>query len=232
MGRFLAVFAIFLLAHAVPAMPAIRQSLRARLGSVGYLLAYSALSLLLFTWLISEVLRAPYVPLWFIGPAGHAVALVVLPFAFALLGASALAPNDLSVNLVGQPFDPVRPGPVAISRHPILWGLGLWGLGHVPANGHAVGLILFGGLGAFALIGMLVLDRRKRAVLGTPRWQALAAPTSFLPFGALLAGRTRLALDRTALIGAAAGLAGAVVLLSGLHRWLFGKDPLAYFLPF
>ncbi len=229
MVRFLAVFAIFLVAHAVPALPAVRQPLRQRLGSGGYLAAYSLLSLLLFTWLLRELPRAPFIPLWFAGPVAHGFTLVLVPVALALLGASALAPNALSVNLVSRPYDPGQPGPVAITRHPILWGLALWGFAHLPANGHLAALILFGGLGAFAMVGMLILDSRKQVALGMERWQALAAPTSFLPFGAVLAGRARFPADLRTLAGALAGLIAAAVLLAGGHRWFFGRDPLAYF---
>ena len=93
MARFLAVFAIFVVAHAVPALPAVRQPLRQRLGSAGYLAAYSLLSLLLFAWLLRELPRAPFIPLWFAGPVAHGITVALVPAALALLGASVLAPN-------------------------------------------------------------------------------------------------------------------------------------------
>ncbi|MDH5277212.1 MAG: NnrU family protein, partial [Gammaproteobacteria bacterium] len=45
MERFLGVLAVFLVAHVIPALPAIRRSLQARLGAGGFLAAYSVLSL-------------------------------------------------------------------------------------------------------------------------------------------------------------------------------------------
>jgi uncharacterized membrane protein len=228
MARFLAVLAVFLIAHVIPAMPATRGALKARLGEGGFIGAYSVLSLLLFAWLIREALLAPYVPLWFAGSWGYWVALVGMPLALVLLGAGALAPNPLSIAFVTRPFDPAAPGAVAVTRHPILWGLGLWGLAHLPANGHLVGLVLFGTLGAFALIGLGVVESRRRVTLGRDRWQALARPTSFLPFVALLTGRARWPRDARTIAGAGAGLLVAALLLAGGHLLLFGRDPLGF----
>jgi len=225
--RFLGVLAVFLIAHVIPAMPAVRRSLKARLGAGGFLAAYSVLSLLLFSWLIREALLAPYIPLWLPGAPGRWVAVVLMPLTLVLLGASVLAPNPLSIAFVDRPWTPTRPGAVAITRHPILWGLSLWGLAHVPANGHVVGLILFGGLGVFALIGMAITEKRKQAVLGGEAWQALAGPTSIVPFGAILGGRASWPADPLTLAGAAVGLAAAAFMLVWGHVWLFGRDPLA-----
>jgi uncharacterized membrane protein len=90
-----------------------------------------------------------------------------------------------------------------------------------------VGLVLFGGLGGFALLGLAMVERRRRRVLGE-RWATLAAGTSFLPFAALLAGRARWPRDGATLAGITAGLALAAGLLAGLHFWLFDRDPLAF----
>jgi uncharacterized membrane protein len=227
MERFLGVLAVFLIAHVIPALPAIRRSLQARLGGGGFLAAYSVLSLFLFAWLIREALLAPYIPLWFAGPWGHWVAALLVPLALMLLGASVLAPNPLSIAFVARPFDPRSPGAVAITRHPILWGLGLWGVAHVPANGHLVGLILFGSLGVFGFIGMAITEQRRRTALGEDAWRALADSTSVYPFGALLRCRARWPTDRVTVVGALLGLLAAVLLLFYGHLLLFGRDPLA-----
>ncbi len=228
MPRFLAVLAVFLIAHVIPTLPAVRRWLQGRLGEGGFIGAYSLLSLLLFAWLLREALLARYAPLWFAGPWSYWFALVLVPLALFLLGSGALAPNPLSIAFVTRPFRPATPGAVAFTRHPILWGLGLWGLAHVPANGHAVGLMLFGSLGAFALIGMGAVESRRRAALGEDQWQALAGPTSLLPFVAILRGRVRWPTDPVSLIGGGLGLLLAALLLGGGHLWLFGRDPLGF----
>lgn len=227
MSGFLAALAVFLLAHAIPALPAVRRQLVARLGRGGYVLVYSLLSLALFTLLIASALAAPYVALWTPPRWAYAVPLVGMLLAAGLLGASLTAPNPLSIAFVGGEFEPGRPGAVALTRHPILWGLALWGLSHVPPNGDLVALILFGSLGVFALLGIWIMERRRPQALGRARWAALAGPTSVWPFAALASGRARWPCDARTLVGGLIGVIGYAALLAGLHTWLFGADPLA-----
>lgn len=46
------------------------------------------------------------------------------------------------------------------TRHPMLWGLVCWALAHLLANGDRAALLLFGGMGVYALLGMLSANRR------------------------------------------------------------------------
>jgi uncharacterized membrane protein len=229
MSRFLGVFAIFLLSHLIAATPAIRRRLVDLLGEVLFTICYSAMSLTLFTWLIKSAQQAPYMELWPPQVWTYAITVGLMPVAALLFGAGLLQPNPFSIAFVATPFDPARPGAVAITRHPLLWGLGLWGLAHVPANGDLAAVIMFGGLGSFGFIGMWAVETRKRKMLGEARWQEIAGPTSVLPFAALLAGRARWPTDRGTLIGGAIGLAVALWLVSGGHFWLFRRNPLAMF---
>jgi uncharacterized membrane protein len=228
MAPFVLALAVFVVAHVIPAAPPVRRRLVATLGEGGFLAAYSLLSLGLFAWLLAETLAAPYLSLWPPARWTWHVTLVLVPLALVLLGAGALAPNALSIAFVPGEHDPARPGAVALTRHPILWGLALWGLGHLPPNGHVAGVALFGGLGGFALLGLGIVERRRRARLGD-RWHRLAAGTSLLPFAALVTGRARWPRDARTLGGILAGLLAALVLLAGGHFWLFGRDPLAAF---
>ena len=112
-----------------------------------------------------------------------------------------------------------------ITRHPFMWGVGLWAAAHIVANGDLASLVLFASLGALALLGTLLIDRKYAARRGAD-WQRFAAATSNLPFAAIASGRQRLAFGE---IGWwRVGLALAVyALLLALHPWLFGGAPLA-----
>jgi uncharacterized membrane protein len=136
-------------------------------------------------------------------------------------------PNPLSISLRGA--DPAAPlaDIVRVTRHPVLWGFGLWALSHLPPNGDLVAAILFGGLGLFAFAGMTILDRRRRRVLGEEAWTALAARTSVIPFAAALRGATRLAAGPVTLAAIVAAVAVYLALIMGGHILLFGVDPLA-----
>ena len=72
-----------------------------------------------------------------------------------------------------------------------MWAIALWALAHIPPNGDAASLILFGSLAFLALAGTLALDAKKRRSLGAA-WGTLAGATSNLPFAALAAGRAQL----------------------------------------
>lgn len=229
MNTFQLALAVFIVSHVVVAVPAVRRTLVARWSERGFLLAYSTMSVSLFTWLIASAMQAPTTALWAPAPWNYWVAVILMPVALVLLGASVLAPNSLSIALVPGGLDPQRPGPVAITRHPILWGLGLWGFAHVPPNGDTVMLTLFGGLAFFAAVGTIIVERKKRRTLGEETWRALAAGTSVWPFVALLRGRARLPRDARTLAGAALGAAAAAFLLLGGHLLLFNRDPLALF---
>lgn len=44
-------------------------------------------------------------------------------------------------------------------RHPMLWGAVIWAVAHLLVNGDAASLILFGGIGIWALVQMVVINR-------------------------------------------------------------------------
>jgi len=101
------------------------------------------------------------------------------------------APNPLSFGGRADGFDPERPGIAAVARHPLLLAIALWSGAHAVANGDLAHVSLFGAFAAFALLGMRVLDRRKRRLMGAGEWSRLAARTSAWPLASLVAGRWR-----------------------------------------
>ncbi len=202
--------AVFLLSHVAIARTRIRPVLIERLGRRGYLTAYSILSVALLAWVIVALLESPRVWLWPTPSWAYPFALVVSAVAFVLIGIGAVVRNPLSVAFRTEGFDPERPGIVGWIRHPLIWGLGLWGFAHIPANGDWPSLLLFAGSALFALLGTRAVDRRKKRQLGVLEWSRLTSGAGTL--------------DRPALLGAGLGLALWAVALA-LHPVLFGVDP-------
>lgn len=223
-GEFVAAFAVFLASHALPARPALRRCLAARLGERGYLLGYSLVSLAALVWLVTAAGRAPYVPLWLPAPWQAWVPNLLMPLACLLVAFGVAAPNPLSFGGRAAGFDPERPGIAGVARHPLLLALLLWAAGHAVPNGDLGHVLLFGGFAGFAALGMRVVDRRCRRQMGAARWGALAARTSLWPLAALVEGRWRPAalpdLRRLAL-----GLLLWLLLLAA-HPALIGLSPL------
>jgi uncharacterized membrane protein len=198
----------------------------ARLGERVYLALYSLIGLAAISWLISAWARAPYIELWAPAPWLAWVPLLVMPPALLLVVGGLSAPNPTAVgapDVLGR-SEPVH-GVFRITRHPVMWGVGLWAGSHLVANGDLASLVLFASLGALALIGTLLIDRKHAARRGAD-WQRFAAASSNLPLGAILSGRQRIVFAE---IGWwRVGLALAIfALLLAVHPWLFGGAPLA-----
>jgi len=225
-AEFTAAWAAFLASHIVPARPAIRGALRARLGGRAYTALYSAVSLALLTWLISAAARAPRIELWEFAPWQLWVPNIAMPFACLLLAFGIAAPDPFSIAGRNKPaFGPERPGIAGITRHPLLWAVTLWAAAHLVPNGDLAHVILFGLFAMFGLAGMAALDRRRRAEWGNDLWLKRTARTSLIPFAALLAGRSR----AEGLRADPAVLAGALALylaLLLLHPFVLGVSPL------
>ena len=227
MIEFTCALAVFIVSHRLPTTARVRGWLVARMGETIYRGFYSFLSLVILVWLISAALRAPVIMLWWPQAWHAAVPLVLMPFSAVLITSAALSPNPLSVNLRSVTFDREHPGIVSVTRHPMLWGFALWALSHLIANGDLVSAVLFGGLAAFALYGMRILDHKTKARLGDAEWHRLADDTSVLPFGAVLIGRKAFDLDRRLALGILIGVALYVWFVFQGHEILIGADPLA-----
>jgi uncharacterized membrane protein len=92
-----------------------------------------------------------------------------------------------------------------VLRHPQLTGLATWAAAHLLANGELRSLVLFGGLGLWAVVAMLFINRRDGA------WQK--------PEPQPMAGEWK---------PAAAAVAGFAVLYL-LHPWIAGVAPTPLF---
>lgn len=162
-----AAFLTFFLSHVLPAKPPLRLWLETRLGSRGFTLVYSLLSLVTLAWLLSAAGRAPHVPLWDWAPSQRWAPLVIMLPVCLILTLAIGRPNPFSFGGArNERFDPARPGIVRLSRHPLLLALALWSASHVVPNGDLAHVVLFGMLACFALLGGLMIDRRKRRRMG------------------------------------------------------------------
>ena len=171
----------------------LRDALVARLGEGAYRGAFSLASLAGILWMSHAYAHAPDIELWGKLPSLRPLAFAVVFVAALLVVVGLASPNPTSVGMQGkisQGPDAVR-GITRITRHPFLWGVGLWALAHLAVNGDLASLVLFGTLALLALTGTTVIDAKLRRRLGE-RWQGFAASTSNVPFAAIAAGRNQL----------------------------------------
>lgn len=221
-----AAVAVFVVSHLVLSAAPLREPAVTRIGEWPFRILYSTVSLALFGWIIAAFAAAPRLDLWSPPSILRLLAAMIVLFSFVLVVAGLTAPNPTAV---GQERAMAAPpsGVLAVTRHPMMWGIVLWGIAHLLANGDARGMIVFAGMIILAAAGMAHLEARKKAAMGAT-WDAFAARTSVWPFAAVAAGRAQLNLAD--LGWGRIGLALAVY--AGLlyaHRILFGVAPIPWF---
>ncbi len=222
----LTVAALFLIGtHFGIASTSLRGELIARVGEGAYRGIYSLLAIVAFVWLAMAWRAAPVIPLWDAGPGLRHLAVALMPLAFLLLVCAITAPNP---TVVGQRPDPDAAAPAAgiirVTRHPFMWGVTIWALLHLVANGDEASLVFFGSIAVLALAGAFLIDAR-RTRENAPGWGVFLQATSNLPFAAVLERRQKLRLGEIGLWRVALALA-AYVIFFWLHPWLFGVSPL------
>jgi len=217
--------AFFLALHLLVSGTRVRDALTGRIGDGPYMGLFSLASIAGLAWLGFAFAAARHDGandvLWGATPATRGIQLALQLLAMLLIVPGLTTPNPTSVRQENslQRADVVK-GMLRITRHPFLWGVAIWALGHLLVNGDAASIVLFGAMLALALFGTVSIDAKRRRALGRT-WDAFAAETSNVPFAAIATGRQRL---NVAEIGWwRLTLAVAVwVVLAWAHPYLFG----------
>jgi uncharacterized membrane protein len=194
--------ALFVGVHLVPMMPTWRKALTDRVGEGPYKAGFALLALVGLSGAIVAYRFTPHVPLW---SAPEALRLVS---AVLMLGAVWLFAGAKGALWFKR-----------IVRHPMLWGIGLFGLAHLLVNGETAGVILFGSLALFGFAWQPLTDRRD-AVVDPAGWKEIRRTTSFWPFAKWHAQSDPVTF-RPLIVGVI-----VYVALVLLHPWLFGAPVL------
>ena len=135
---------LFALAHVSTALDSdLRRRSRERFGADGHrgvfsLVTLGAVALIVFGWRATEPVFLYASPSW-----SRMAANVAMALAFLLFVASG-APSNLK----------------RVLRHPQLLSIVVWSASHLVANGDVRSVVLFGGLGAWAIVMIPLLNRR------------------------------------------------------------------------
>ncbi|MGD8379632.1 MAG: NnrU family protein [Gammaproteobacteria bacterium] len=147
MTTLVAGLVLFLGVHLLPTVPPLREGLRARLGNGLYKGFFSLVSLGGLLLIVRGMRLAPAVSVY--SPPAHGYRLTVALMLVALiLLVAAYVPSNVK----------------RYTRHPMLWGVVLWSVGHLFANGDLAGLLLFASFGVYALVDMISANRRGAAL--------------------------------------------------------------------
>jgi uncharacterized membrane protein len=166
---------LWIVVHLVPSVaPALKARLHAALGAGPYrgvfaLLVLLGLVLIVIGWR-SAVPALVYAP-----PAWGRMAAFPLMFVAVLLFGASHAKTNLK----------------RLIRHPQLAGVLLWSVSHLLANGDTRSLLLFGGLGTWALLEMVLISRREGAWVkperAAPKSELVGVIVSIIVFAVLVA---------------------------------------------
>jgi uncharacterized membrane protein len=186
----------------------LRVRLVGQLGEAGFSLFYSLVSFATLGAMIWTYGDAEPFPFWTAPDWAWFAGSVLMLIACILLVGSLIRnpafPHPGAAKLAAKPAT----GVYAITRHPMNWSFILWALAHIGVYGSPRNLIVASGILVLAVAGSIGQDRKKRALL--PDWSGWESRTSFVPFGALLAGRAKWS----------AAFPGWIALVGGAALWL------------
>jgi uncharacterized membrane protein len=129
---------LFLGIHLVPAVPALRGALVARLGELRYKGMFTLVSVLGLVLIV----------------AGYAFAGERTQVFAPLPAARAVAPYAMMVSFVLFAAANMRGHLRRVVPHPMLLGLAIWATVHLLANGDRAGTVLFGAFLAYAVVDL------------------------------------------------------------------------------
>jgi len=181
--------------HAIPAIGSVRAAAVKAAGEKAFRGLFSLVSAGGLVWVIWAYNTAPDLApvLWTGGAAARSVALVLMAIAFVLFVCGLSAPNPTAAGaekLLAK--DAPVTGIFRITRHPLMWSFGLWGIAHLINRTDPASLWLFGGMTFLALTGTVMIDHKKKQQFGE-HWDRFAGLTSNIPFAAIAGGRNTLA---------------------------------------
>ena len=198
MSSLIAAAAFFVLLHLLVSGTRVRDALTGRIGQGLYMGLFSLASIAGLVWLgiaFGQARGADWnTAYWALTPATRYVQIGLQLLAMLLIVPGLATPNPTSVRQEGALDRPdVVKGMLRITRHPFLWGVAVWAFGHLLVSGERASIVLFGAMLLLALFGTSSIDAKRKRALG-PKWDAFAAQTSNVPFGAIVSGRQTLSL--------------------------------------
>lgn len=225
----LAIFAaLFVVLHRVVSGSRVRDRIVSVVGEAPFRRAFALASLLCLAGLWIGYRQAAESPsnILLFNPSKVAK-LAQLPIqliAIFFIVAGVTTRNPTIAGLGGSVTDrSIVRGVLRITRHPFLWGVSLFSLGHMLVGPTIATWGFFGTLLFLASTGTISIDAKRRRAHGVD-WQAFTSATSNVPFVAIFQGRQSLTLREIgwARIGATAGVFGLIL---SIHALLFDMSP-------
>lgn len=190
----------------------LRAPLVKALGAGGFTLAYTVVSFATLGWVAHAFTNSDAVDLPGSGEAGWIAATVITWFAMVLLAGSLIGNPALPTPMAEAQARAEPKGVFRVTRHPMMWGIGLWALSHMVLFWSTRTMITAFAMGVLALVGSKLQDGKKAALMGAA-WGEWSSRTSYWP-----------RLGQVFSVGAVPLVAGTVLWLvaSWIHLWHAG----------
>ncbi|GMN03371.1 NnrU family protein [Erythrobacter sp. MTPC3] len=168
----------------------LRAGIVSAIGETGFQIAYSLVSFLMLAWVYFAFTAAPAGDLPGSGNIGWAIATALTLPAMVLLVGSLFGNPALPTPMAKDQARAEPRGVFKITRHPMMWGVGLWALSHIVIHVSWRTTITAFAMGILALAGSRLQDRKKQALMGEA-WAEWESKTSYWPrWGAMLQAGT------------------------------------------
>jgi uncharacterized membrane protein len=171
------------------------------LGAGGFQIAYTLVSFATLGWVYLAFLDADPADLPGSGEIGWIAATIITLPAMILLAGSVIGNPALPTPQAEAQARAEPRGVLRVTRHPMMWGIGLWALSHLALFWSTRTMVTALAMGILALVGARLQDGKKAAQMGEA-WAAWSRRTSYWPRWS--------ALPRV----------GAVPLIAGTALWL------------
>ena len=212
----------FLATHIVLAENPVRGALVRVLGERPFVWSYGALAVLQLIWIGQAVEAAPVVRYWEPPAWTAAIPLLVMPLALLLLVCGFTQNNPTASLASGRLARREVTGILAVTRNPVMWGLGLWSLAHLAVVAEVAEALRYAAFAALALLLLPRIDAKQRAKWGEAVWAVFAARSSNVPFVAMVQGRARFKWREIGWVRLAVAAALYLAILLWLHPKIAG----------
>ena len=158
----------------------LRPAMVKALGATGFQVVYSLVSLATFVWVYLAFKSAPSADLGGSGEVGWIIATALTLPAMILFAGSLMGNPALPTPMAEKQARAKPRGVFTITRHPMMWGFGIWALSHMALFWSTRTMITAFAMGFLALVGAHMQDRKKRELMGEA-WAEWESHTSYWP---------------------------------------------------
>lgn len=163
----------------------LRGAMVGALGQTGFQIAYSVISIAALYWVSVAFKAAPAGDLPGSGTVGWIIATTLTLPAMVLFAGSLFGNPALPTPMAERQARAGAAGVFRVTRHPMMWGFGLWAASHIVLWWSWRTTITALSIGVLALVGAKLQDRKKERLMGDA-WEQWESQTAFWPrWGAL-----------------------------------------------